>query len=466
MPAVQEQERDIDYGAERALLRLMYYNWESCSGIVNILNPEDFETVGLSKIYSALRQIIVNGTKPNYTLLKTELNKNGGFLEAGGNEGLLSIFKRKGKDDKLSAQTAESYADQYTKIIKEQARKRKIRIIGTRFLNEVSNPSVQSGALINGLKKQLTDVSKSIDDNDGISDMGEVMADVFDEIGDRRKSDSDLVGLSTGFRDLNTLTLGLKPSDLIILAARPSMGKTAFALNIASNVAMEQNQPVLFFSMEMSSIQLGIRILSAYSGTDSRKLNTGDIDDVEWVDLMKVGEKLMHAPMHIVDKGGLQLADVERIAREQKAKYGIKLIVIDYIQLMFGGKSARDGRTQEVSEISRGLKALAKELNVPVIALSQLSRAVESRVNKRPQLSDLRESGSIEQDADIVIFLYREVYYAKDKEGMTPDDMDNIRDDALVLVSKNRNGATGNIKMRFISSLTKFADMPQPSIID
>lgn len=275
--------------------------------------------------------------------------------------------------------------------------------------------------------------------------LNDILKQTYEEAKIRREKGGRLLGLSTGFLDLDRLTGGLKRSDLIILAARPSMGKTALALNIAINAALEV--PVGIFSLEMSKIQLGQRILSSESNVLMSAISTGQFEDSEQGEMLDGMSRLYDRAVYIDDTGGLTLNELLMRSRRLKQNHNVGLIVIDYIQLLTTGKS-RENRVQEVSEISRGLKMLARELDIPVLALSQLNRGVELRADKRPQLSDLRESGSIEQDADIVMFLYREEYYDRDNA-----DVKNLSE---VLVSKNRNGLTGKMQLTFIGEKCTF----------
>ena len=260
-----------------------------------------------------------------------------------------------------------------------------------------------------------------------------------------------LTGLPSGFDDLDRLTSGLQPSDLILLAARPSMGKTALTLNLAANVALRKKKSVAFFSLEMSSIQLLMRLISSESGVDSKQIQRGDVSPDEWAAIMGACDNLYNAPLYIDDNSNINVAELRSRARRIQSEHGLDLIIIDYLQLMQGRHTgSNDNRQQEVADISRSLKSLARELKVPVIALSQLSRSVENRQIKRPMLSDLRESGSLEQDADIVMFLYREDYYVKDTENQ------NITE---LIVAKHRNGPVDTVRLFFDKEITRFRNL-------
>jgi replicative DNA helicase len=280
--------------------------------------------------------------------------------------------------------------------------------------------------------------------------MKSIVMRTFERINVLYESKGGLTGISSGFKDLDKLTSGLQKSDLILVAARPSMGKTAFTLNIAAYCGLHDCK-VAFFSLEMSKEQLMQRMMCSEGGIDATRLRTGQLDEGEWNKLVETADRLSRAPIFIDDTAGITVMDLRSKARRLKAEHGLDLIIIDYLQLMQGRASKNsDNRQQEISEISRSLKALARELDVPVIALSQLSRSVESRQVKKPMLSDLRESGSLEQDADIVMFLYREDYYDKDTENK------NITE---IIVAKHRNGPVDSIQLFFQKEYTKFRDL-------
>lgn len=276
-----------------------------------------------------------------------------------------------------------------------------------------------------------------------------ILIRTYDGIAQRAKIGGILLGVDTGFLSINLLMGGLRKSDLIILAARPSMGKTALALNIATAASLKV--PTLIYSLEMSKEQLGQRLISSTSRVNATRIQNGTLTDKEWSNVVNTMENVERWQMHIDDTRGLTLTEIRMRAKRHRKQHGLGLIVVDYIQLIQGSKEYRGNRVQEVSEISRGLKALAGELDVPILALSQLSRSVEMRADKRPQLSDLRESGSIEQDADIVMFLYREEYYNRDEAGNQ-----NI---AELIVAKNRNGRTGSVSLHFESEYVLFDDL-------
>jgi len=290
----------------------------------------------------------------------------------------------------------------------------------------------------------------------GVETMSSVTAKFRQQLEELKDKEDGLTGVPTGFIGLDRLTSGWQPSDLVILAARPGMGKTSFVLALAKNAAMDFNKGVALFSLEMSDVQLVQRFISLEAEISGHKMRKGNLEEYEWQQLYTAIEKMADIPIFIDDTPGINIFELRAKCRRLKAQYDIQMVIIDYLQLMSGGGDNKGNREQEVSAISRGLKALAKELNVPVIALSQLSRAVESRGGtKKPMLSDLRESGSIEQDADMVMFIYRGEYYQilEDEEG------ESLKGIGEIVVAKNRHGALENIKLRFISEFAKFADL-------
>src|SRR5699024_4559909 len=278
----------------------------------------------------------------------------------------------------------------------------------------------------------------------------DVLIEVYDNIEQLHQRDADVTGIATGFRDLDQITSGFQRNDFIIIAARPSVGKTAFALNIAQNVAINSDEIVAIFSLEMGAEQLVSRMLCAEGNIDAQRLRTGRLEEDDWSKLTMAMGSLSNAGIFIDDSPGIRVSEIRSKCRRLKQEHGLGMIVIDYLQLIQGSGSSRENRQQEVSEISRSLKALAREMNVALIALSQLSRSVESRQDKRPIMSDLRESGSIEQDADIVGFLYRDDYYDQESEKQ------NIIE---IIISKQRNGPVGTVELAFVKEYNKFVDL-------
>ena len=459
---MSKREMPKNTEAEARLLNLLYYNGEASLPAASSLRREDFFVAAHADLFEVLREAVSKGEKLDYVLLRDALQKAGKFDSVGGRDGLSLLFSDK-EQGKLRSDEAAKKAKKFVSLIKKESGKRRLLSVASKIFEDAYKPDTDAESIADEAEKSLRGVSENIENGNGTEDARNIMTRVVDRIVEYDKNKGRIMGFPTGFRDVDSLLLGIQPSDLVIIAARPSMGKTAFAVNIATNAAVRNKIPTLVFSMEMSSEQIGFRTLTDMSLIDSNRMKLGECSEEDWEDILEAGNDIGNSPLYINDRGGLTIGEVARIAREEKSKRHIELVIVDYIQLM-GGENKRDGRTQEVSEISRGLKALAKELHIPVIALSQLSRAVESRTDKHPMLSDLRESGSIEQDADIVMFLYREAYYKKNESGVTDADMDEVRDKAEVIIAKNRRGEVGKINMKFIGRTTKFMDLPNPSI--
>ena len=325
---------------------------------------------------------------------------------------------------------------------------RKIRSIGNDLgrLASANNGDKTITDLSDSVSQELVKLTDSAVNNDLVS-IESILTESYDRMEELHRDKSKLRGVRTGFRDLDKLTAGLQKSDLIILAARPAMGKSTLAQNIAYNIATKEKKAVLIFNLEMSNSQTVDRMLSEASGIDSWNIRTGDLTNDDFAKISEAMAEMSEAPIYFDDTSGMNIMEMRTKARRQAHKMPLGAIVVDYLQLMTGSHSYGDNRVQEISEISRGLKLLARELDVPVIALSQLSRSVESRPDKRPMLSDLRESGSIEQDADLVMFLYREDYYNPDT------DRQHITE---LIISKHRNGPTGKIELYFHPEQLKF----------
>jgi replicative DNA helicase len=354
-----------------------------------------------------------------------------------------------------------AHVEQYAEIVAQKSLRRRLIKASQDMVGLGFDESKTLHDLIEQAESRLFEVSQQHIKQNVVS-LEEILSESFDRLDELHKDKNKLRGLPTGYRDLDRLLAGLQRSDLVVLAARPSMGKTALALNIAHHVAVQAGQPVLIFSLEMSKEQLVDRLLAIESGVDAWSLRTGNLTDSDFEKLGQAMGSLSEAPMYIDDSPGITVSDLRTKARREAHQRQLSLIIVDYLQLMSGGsRYAGDfNRVQEVTEISRGLKGVARELNVPVLALSQLSRSVESRPDKIPQLADLRESGSIEQDADVVAFIFREDFYNPQTERQ------NLTD---ILIKKHRNGPTGNIelyfdreKQRFRSLDTRHSGEPQP----
>jgi replicative DNA helicase len=341
----------------------------------------------------------------------------------------------------------------YAELVRERSVQRRLAQVATGIAEDALNPAGREvGQLLDEAESKIFQIAESGARRDqGLLEIKPVLARVFEKIDAlyHRDNPSDVTGVPTGYVDIDKMTSGLQQGDLVIVAARPSMGKTALALNIAEHVAVDNGLPVAIFSMEMSATQLAMRMLGSIARVDQHKMRTGKLSDKEWGDLSDAMAKLHETPIYIDEAGALTALEVRARARRLKRQYSkLGLIVIDYIQLM-AASSQGENRATEISEISRSLKAMAKELEVPVVALSQLNRAVDQRPDRRPVMSDLRESGAIEQDADVIMFIYREVVYKPD----LPEDQRAI---AEVIIGKQRNGPIGPVKLTFLGQHTRF----------
>jgi replicative DNA helicase len=461
--------------AEMALLGAILTNNESCDKVSGFLHPEHFFEPIHSRIYDAASTLIRMGKLASPVTLKSYFDNDATLKEIGGPIYLARL---------ASSATTIVNAEEYGRVVHELAQRRQLISIGTDIVNEAYQSEVESSAriLIEKAESTLYSLAEVEKYGKGFLNFGHALTDAISMAANAYERDGHLSGLSTGLRDLDEKLGGLQASDLIILAGRPAMGKTALCTNVAYNVAKAYRAEyqadgttrvldgavVAFFSLEMSAEQLATRIIAEQSGISSERIRRGKIDEDEFNRLVEVSRQLQSLPLYIDATGGLTIAQVSARARKLKRQRGLGLIVVDYLQLLAGSQRKQsEGRVQEVTEITVGLKALAKELNVPIMALSQLSRQVENRDDKRPQLADLRESGSIEQDADVVMFIYREEYYLQRKEPRpgTPehvewqDLMNKMLGIAEVIIGKQRHGPTGVVQLQFEAQLTKFQNL-------
>ena len=428
--------------AEQAVLGAMMISRDAVVSAAELLSADDFYRDAHRLVYESMLELYENNAAVDLVTVTERLKKNDKLEKAGGIAFITSLAN--------AVPTAANIVF-HAKIVKEKSQLRSLINAATEIAGSAYEDTDDVAEIMDSAEKKILKVA-ALDNNSTFVPIKQIVMDTFQQLEKRASTHGALTGLPSGFIDLDNLTSGLQPSDLILVAARPSIGKTAFTLNIATNVAVRENKPVAFFSLEMSKEQLVQRILCSEGGIDSQRLRRGELD-TEWHQLLSVAGILSKAPLYIDDTPGISVMELRSKARRLKAEHGLSLIVIDYLQLMQGrpGKST-DSRQQEISEISRSLKALARELNVPVIALSQLSRSVEARQIKRPMLSDLRESGSLEQDADIVMFLYREDYYTKETENQ------NIVE---IIVAKHRNGPVDTVKLFFKKEFTRFVNFVQ-----
>ena len=443
--SVNELPHNID--AERAVLGAMLLkNGESIIKVQSILTAEDFFNEENKIIYQAMIDLYEQENSMDQVTLINYLEKNNLIKQVGGPTMIMAL------DDMIPT---DANIISHAKIIKEHSSLRKLISAGEFILNECYANDKPLEEIMDSAEQKIFSVTAR-DHKEGFEHISPILKRVFKKINYLYENNGGYTGVSVGIRELDEVTAGFQNSDLILLAARPSMGKTAFALNMASNVAggFKEFKPrgVAIFSMEMSKEQLAQRMLSTATEIDAQSLKKGQLTRENWITVNDQMKRLSKQKLYIDDTPALTVLELRAKARHLTAIHDISLIIIDYLQLMQGHKSknGESNRQQEISEISRSLKALARELNVPVIALSQLSRAVEMRAEKRPQLSDLRESGSLEQDADIVMFIYREDYYEINKDN---------ENTAEIIIAKNRNGPTTSIKVHFQKNIMRFSSL-------
>jgi len=435
--------------AEQSVLGSCLHSSEAIAKALEVLSEEDFYKAANKKIFIVMREQFEANEPIDVLALADRLRKKDELDNVGGLE-YLSLL-----EDYVPTATAVSH---HAKILREKKILRDLIQTATDIVSNSYSDRDDVDTLLDKAEQSIFGISEKRT-KPSFCKLTDVIKENVSSLEKRSMEPGMVTGLSCGFTDLNNMTAGFQPSDLIILAARPSMGKTSFALDIARFVSLHEGIPTAIFSLEMSKQQLGLRLLCSEARVDSQKVRTGYLANSDWPKLHEAGRRLSEAKMFIDDSAALSVLDVRararRLAAEQPSGKPLGLIIIDYLQLM-QGRGNPESRQLEVSDISRGLKALAKELNVPILALSQLSRAVESRTDKHPLLSDLRESGSIEQDADVVMFIYREVVYnpETDDPGKTE-----------ILVRKQRNGPIGDVRLHFESQFTRFFDRTERDVV-
>ena len=428
---------DID--AEQTVLGSMLTDKDAVNAAIESLKEDAFYRDDNKAIFQAIVNLYSKSEPIDIITLKDELESMDKFEQVGGFEYLASL------PDKVPT-TAN--VQKYIKIVEEKSILRNLIKTANEIIELGYDPAEDVEDIMDGAEKKIFDIMQSKNQK-GYTPIKDVLVESFTKLEELYNRKQHITGVPTGFAELDYKTAGLHGSELILVAARPAMGKTAFALNIATNAALRGNAPVAIFSLEMSKDQLVNRILCSEAMVDSNKVRTGKLGEDDWVKLAGAIGPLSEAEMYIDDTPGISVMEIRTKCRKLKMEKNIGLVVIDYLQLVQGNKRTAS-REQEISEISRSLKILAKEINVPVIALSQLSRAVEQRPDHRPMLSDLRESGAIEQDADIVMFLYRDDYYNKESEK---------KDIAEVIIAKQRGGQTGTVELLWMGQYTKFVNL-------
>ena len=429
---------DID--AEQAVLGSMLTDKDAVAEAIETLKEEDFYRDDNKAIFEAVLNLYSKSEPVDIITLKDELESMGKFEQVGGFEYLANL------PDKVPT-TAN--VQKYIKIVEEKSLLRNLIKTANEIIDLGYSSTEDVEDIMDKAERKIFDIMQRKSQK-GYTPIKDVLVESFTKLEELYNRKQHITGVPTGFVELDYKTAGLHGSELILVAARPAMGKTAFALNIAANAALRGNVPVAIFSLEMSKDQLVNRILCGEAMVDSNKVRTGKLEEDDWVKLAGAIGPLSESEIYIDDTPGISIMEIRTKCRKLKMEKNIGLVVIDYLQLVQGSNKRSGSREQEISEISRSLKILAKEINVPVIALSQLSRAVEQRPDHRPMLSDLRESGAIEQDADIVMFLYRDDYYNKESEK---------KDIAEVIIAKQRGGSTGTVELLWMGNYTKFVNL-------
>ncbi len=426
--------------AEKSLIGSMLMDAEAVAKAMELLTKDDFYTKQYGLLFEGITRLYSEGKPVDAVILKDLLGEMDAPPEIASVDYLAGIIA-----DTPTSTNAEKYAE----IVADKARLRRLIRVNEEIANACYAGNENVDTLMEDAEKKIFQVLQRRENGD-FTPIKEIVIEVLNRINEVSKQKGSVTGLATGFVDLDYKTSGLQNSDLILIAARPSMGKTAFVLNVAQYIATHSDKAVAIFSLEMSKAQLVNRILAMESRVDAQLIRNGNLSDADWVNLMEGAGEIGKTKLLIDDTPGISVAELRSKCRKAKLENNLGIILIDYLQLMSGGGKRSESRQQEISEISRSLKALARELEVPVVALSQLSRAVEQRPDHRPQLSDLRESGAIEQDADVVMFLYREDYYNHDTER---------KDIAEVIIAKQRNGPIGSVELVWMPKYTKFANM-------
>ncbi|MGL5207134.1 MAG: replicative DNA helicase [Acidaminococcaceae bacterium] len=427
--------------AEQAVLGAMMIDKEAISKATEILRENDFYRQDHRAVYQVIVELFSKNQAVDMVTVTEALKRESKLEDVGGIQFITYL---------ANAVPTAANITYHARIVEEKSLLRQLISVSTQIAGSGYEGAEDVNTLLDNAERMILGVSERKISRD-FAPIKEVVMSAVDRIDELYNKKGGITGIATGFIDFDHLTSGLQPSDLILIAARPSMGKTALVLNMAQNIAIREKKAVAFFSLEMSKEQLVQRMLCSEASIDSSRLRIGELEDNDWEKLIWAADSLSQAEIFIDDTPGITVMEMRAKARRLKVEHNLQLIVIDYLQLMQGsGKKSGENRQQELSDISRSLKALARELNVPVIALSQLSRSVESRQVKRPMLSDLRESGALEQDADLVAFLYREDYYDKETENK------NITE---LIIAKHRNGPVDTVKLFFHKQFTRFANL-------
>ncbi len=427
--------------AEQSVIGSMIMDKDAIMAANEILISEDFYHQQYGVLFDTMVELFNAGLPVDLITLQNKLKEKDAPAEITSLEYVREL---------LDAVPTSANVKYYAKIVKDHAMRRKLIKLNQEIENECYSGQESVETVMDITEKKVFELLQSRGGSGDFVPIRKVVMNALEKIENSAKSDGNVTGIPTGFVDLDYRTAGLQPSDLILIAARPSMGKTAFVLNIAQYVAFHEDMCTAIFSLEMSKEQLVNRLFSLESHVDAQALRTGNLSDADWEKLIEGAGVIGNSHLIIDDTPGISIAEMRSKCRKYKLEHDLKLIIIDYLQLMSGSGKSSDSRQQEISDISRALKGLARELSVPVIALSQLSRAVEQRPDHRPMLSDLRESGAIEQDADVVMFIYRDDYYNHDSEEKGISE---------IIIAKQRNGPIGTVKLAWLPQYTKFANL-------
>jgi replicative DNA helicase len=431
-----------DLDAERAVLgAILLEGRETLPRVIEVLRPSDFYTEGHRSIFEGMLTLFDHGQPVDLITLTEELRRSDQIQAVGGPAALALLVEQASIAVHLMA---------YAAIVRDKAVLREMIQTATQVITDAFDAKDDVQTLVDEVERRIFSLAERRLQGNAIP-VKQILKNTFEYIERLYERQEHVTGLATGLEKLNEWTAGLQPSDLILIAGRPSMGKTAFALSIAQYIGIKVRGRVLILSLEMSSQQLVQRMLSSEGRVDSLAVRTGRLHPSDWARLTAAAGRLSEAPIFIDDTAGLSVLEVRAKARRMKAEHGLDLLIIDYLQLM-RGRTGSESRQQEISDISRSLKALAKELNVPVVALSQLSRAIEARGDNTPRLSDLRESGALEQDADVIIFLHRPSFFTKDAG-------DDVRKTAEIHIGKQRNGPTGKFEVSFLAEYGRFENL-------
>ena len=426
--------------AEQSVIGAMLMDAEAIEVAMEILREEDFYARQYGVLFTAIVEMHQKGMAVDPVTLQTRLREKNLPPEVYGSSTILELIEQVPTSANIKT---------YAGIVAEKSLLRRMIRANEEIAGACYTQKDDIEEIMNQAEKKIFEISQRRD-SEGFVPIRQIVLNAIDKIEYASHIKGNVTGLSTGFTDLDNRTAGFQPSDLILIAARPSMGKTALVLNIAEHMTLRENRCTAIFSLEMSKEQLTNRLFAMESHVDAQKIRTGDLTEREWADLIESAGIIGESRLIIDDTPAISVSQMRSKCRKYKMEFGLEMVIVDYLQLMSGSGRSGESRQQEISDISRSLKALARELNVPVVALSQLSRAVESRPNHRPMLSDLRESGAIEQDADVVMFIYRDDYYNPDSEK---------KGIAEIIIAKQRNGPIGTVELSWQPALTKFANL-------